>query len=242
MPPLDATTRPGASRDRAGERALLVPEQLALDERGRQRAAVDRHEPPLRPRQRRGSRARRAPCRCRSGRRRARGCRSARSGAARRSARRARDRAWRARSVPAVVLERARRGSSCAQQEEAAAGLDDVVVDDDRAVLLARRRRGCRCASRHRATTQCARSRSNRRWLDDMYGSGQSTRSALPAFFADARRAAPDLDRVDARERPPRAATGLAAGDHEVEVIGARGGAGRRLVDRQRARVDRHGL
>ena len=43
-----ARSGPVASRDRAGERAALVAEELALDERRRQRGAVDRDERPLR--------------------------------------------------------------------------------------------------------------------------------------------------------------------------------------------------
>ena len=56
--------------DRAGERALLVAEQLGLEQALGDRAAVDRHERlPPRAGWRDGSRARAAPCRCRSRRR-----------------------------------------------------------------------------------------------------------------------------------------------------------------------------
>ena len=44
VPPSASSKRPGLRRDGAGERALFVPEQLALDERRRQRRAVDAHE------------------------------------------------------------------------------------------------------------------------------------------------------------------------------------------------------
>ena len=56
---------PCARRDRAGERALLVAEQLALDELLGDGRAVDRDEGLLRARRRaRGRRGRQAPCRC----------------------------------------------------------------------------------------------------------------------------------------------------------------------------------
>ena len=56
---------PGA--DRAGERAAHVAEQLGLEQRLRNRAAVDRDEAVARGAGCCGeSRARRAPCRCRS--------------------------------------------------------------------------------------------------------------------------------------------------------------------------------
>ena len=58
---------------RVGERAALVAEQLALEQRLGDRAAVDRHERPgCAAGSPRGWRARSAPCRCRSRRRRAR--------------------------------------------------------------------------------------------------------------------------------------------------------------------------
>ena len=44
MPPLARSNAPGAAGDRAGEGALLVAEQLALDQVGRNRAAVEHHE------------------------------------------------------------------------------------------------------------------------------------------------------------------------------------------------------
>ena len=54
-------------RDRAGERALLVPEELRLGQRLRQRRGVDGHERPIAPRDSpRGPSAPRAPCPFRS--------------------------------------------------------------------------------------------------------------------------------------------------------------------------------
>jgi hypothetical protein len=50
--------RPGARRHRARERAARMPEQLALDDRARQRRAVDDHERPRRARRRVVDRAR----------------------------------------------------------------------------------------------------------------------------------------------------------------------------------------
>ena len=44
MPPARELERALARRDRAGERALLVAEQLALDQRARDRAAIDDDE------------------------------------------------------------------------------------------------------------------------------------------------------------------------------------------------------
>ena len=67
MPPSASTNTPGAIRRRAGERALDVTEQLAVDQRLGNRAAVERDEPLARgARRARAARARRAPCRCRS--------------------------------------------------------------------------------------------------------------------------------------------------------------------------------
>ena len=91
VPPSASSKRPRRCCVRAGEGALLVAEELALDQLARHRGAVDLDQRPLaRAGWPRGSRARPAPCRCRfrpgsapccrSG----RPARSARAGAARR--------------------------------------------------------------------------------------------------------------------------------------------------------------
>ena len=59
----------GLGRHRAGERPLLVAEELALQEGLRERPAVDGDEGPLAPRDNRGGPWRRGSCRCRSRRR-----------------------------------------------------------------------------------------------------------------------------------------------------------------------------
>ena len=70
VPRCASSKRPIWVRMRAGERAALAAEQLALDQRRRQRGAVDDDERPVAPRAAAGeSRARAAPCRCRSRRR-----------------------------------------------------------------------------------------------------------------------------------------------------------------------------
>ena len=51
VPPCAASSRPTRRLSRAGERALLVAEELALEQRGRERRAVDAHERPLAARQ-----------------------------------------------------------------------------------------------------------------------------------------------------------------------------------------------
>ena len=67
VPPWAASKAPSAPLAGAGERAPLVPEQLALDQRGRQRAAVDHHEgPAARAGPSGGSPRRSCSCRCRS--------------------------------------------------------------------------------------------------------------------------------------------------------------------------------
>ena len=78
VPPSARSNRPRLRAHGAGERALLVAEQLALEQRARERRAVDADERAAR-RARAGGgwRARRAPCRCRSRRSRARSCRAA---------------------------------------------------------------------------------------------------------------------------------------------------------------------
>ena len=50
VPPSASSMSPGLASDRAGERALLVAEQLGLEHLARQRAAVDGHEGPARAR------------------------------------------------------------------------------------------------------------------------------------------------------------------------------------------------
>ena len=65
VPPSATSKRPRVRGDRAGEGALLVAEQLALDERGGQGGAVHGDERPAPAgAARRGSRAPRGPCRC----------------------------------------------------------------------------------------------------------------------------------------------------------------------------------
>ena len=50
MPPSATSKRPACDGVRAGERAALVAEELALDQRRRERAAVDDDEPAVPPR------------------------------------------------------------------------------------------------------------------------------------------------------------------------------------------------
>ena len=122
VPPFASRNRPRRARDRAGERALLVTEQLGLEQARRERAS-SRTRRTARPRagRRGGSCARAAPCRCRSRRRSARSHRTrrrARSSAAagasaptRRSPRRGRARA-RPRRAGGGPRGRARRAGS----------------------------------------------------------------------------------------------------------------------------------
>ena len=77
VPPSASSKRPMRVVDRARERALLVTEQLALEQVARNRAAVDRDERPVaRARTARGCGARRALCRNRTRRGSAPCCRS----------------------------------------------------------------------------------------------------------------------------------------------------------------------
>ena len=58
MPPCATSKRPGLRGDGAGERALLVAEQLALEQRRGNRGAVDGDERPVAARAQRVERAR----------------------------------------------------------------------------------------------------------------------------------------------------------------------------------------
>ena len=65
VPPLASSNAPGLRRVRAGERAALVAEELALDQRRRERGAVDDHEAAGAAAGCAGGwRGRPAPCRC----------------------------------------------------------------------------------------------------------------------------------------------------------------------------------